>query len=496
MTRVLVLTTEPLPYRGLSTTGAGLRAWGLYRGLAASGLDVIPAMPTDAIAGKTIEDPSFSSSRNLFSRNHLTDFVNEIEPDVIVFQHWGLIRHLQIAPCPIALDLAGPHLLERYYWRGGDDSHNKPHKTFDLRSEEDLAEKLQAIRRVDFVTCSGNFQRLYFLPYMTMAGYSISNETLPVIPFSIDPSPPEGVDQERVSHRFVYGGMFLPWQNAEKPLRLLLEILDETGKGELCFYGGMHPSLDVSGGRYEGIVKLLSTHPRVTMRGILPFEELCREYCKADVALDLFLRNPEREIAFTTRTVVYMWCGLPVIYNNYSELSGYIKDRDAGWTLDPDDEKAFRRTLQDILEGREDLEKRREAAGKLVLSEFDWTKTVLPLAKFCHNPRYREGKTGKLLAFENRALRIRQLEKELEETRGELMTLKGKLWFRMYEKLHLLRPLAAPIVFLSTVLVSLFAMGLFMIADFIPGKRKKSFSPGVSKRRRGRRSENEIWFGE
>ena len=110
MTRVLVLTTEPLPFRGLYSTGAGIRAWGLAKGLRASGLEVTAAMPHDVVQGKSIPDPVFYPEKNIFYRNELTSFVKNIAPDVIVFQHWGLMRELKENPCPIALDLAGPHL--------------------------------------------------------------------------------------------------------------------------------------------------------------------------------------------------------------------------------------------------------------------------------------------------------------------------------------------------------------------------------------------------
>jgi len=42
------------------------------------------------------------------------------------------------------------------------------------------------------------------------------------------------------------------------------------------------------------------------------------EYTGASVAWDVMARNPERELAFTSRTVEYLWC-LPVVYNNYAE---------------------------------------------------------------------------------------------------------------------------------------------------------------------------------
>lgn len=476
MTRVLILTTEPLPYRGMATTGAGLRAWGLAEGLRAYGLDVAIAMPSETIEGKTIDDPAFSQEDNIFKRALLSEFVNKINPDVIVFQHWGLMKELQSATCPLALDLAGPHLLERYYWSGSNAAPpNESANPFSMDYERNLSEKLRALRLADFITCSGKYQRLYFLSFLAMTGWQVGSDSLPVIPFSINPNAPEGRGTlEREPDTFVYGGMFLPWQNPEKPLRWLLEVFDEMGRGKLLFYGGMHPTMDVSQGKFEGLLQYLSAHPRVVMKGTLPFEELCKEYAQASVALDLCERNPERELAFTTRTVVYLWCGLPVIYNNYSELSGYIEKADAGWCLDPGDEKTFKQTVRDILDNKEPPEDKRRNAERLCASELDWTKTIKPLADFCRAPHYREGKSGVLLATEYRAQKMSQMEMELEETRRELLTLKGKLIFRLYQRAGFFRPLLALIIFIIALPLCLLMLPVLLFSDMFRSAQRQS----------------------
>ena len=59
--------------------------------------------------------------------------------------------------------------------------------------------------------------------------------------------------------------------------------------------------------------------------------------------------NLERELAFTTRTIEYLWAGLPVIYNNFSEISEYIKKYNAGWCIDPEDPNELAAILNEIL---------------------------------------------------------------------------------------------------------------------------------------------------
>src|SRR5690606_23877220 len=106
--------------------------------------------------------------------------------------------------------------------------------------------------------------------------------------------------------------------------------------------GGKHPVYPVDPGIFEPLLERLKQSPRVTAPGMVSHDDLIDRYRRAHVAVDVMKRNPERELAFTTRTVEYLWCGLPVIYHDYAELSDYIREYEAGWTVDPEDPEALR----------------------------------------------------------------------------------------------------------------------------------------------------------
>ena len=421
MSRVLLLTTEPLPVGGLPATGAGLRAWGLARGLRQAGLDVQLLMPARAAAtfAPAAAEPKGSGGWpewvGTFERANIAAALAEHDPDVIVLQHWGLARDLGEPDRPLAIDLAGPHLLERTYW--GSTTH-----------EADLEEKLAALRRADFLTASGERQRLYFLPYLALAGWPVAaTDVLPVIPFSFEPL----MDRPRVRpDRLIYGGFFLPWQDPTRALETALDALDATGRGELLFVGGAHPTFDVSRGQFEALLDRLGRHPRVRLVPAMGFEAYARLLAEGGVALDLLARNPEREIAFTTRTVVYLAAGLPVIHNHYSELGALIARAGAGWALDPDDAEGLGALLRRVLSGEEPIATRAEAALEVVRGELNWERTIEPLARFCRAPAVRADKQAARLAFEERHRHLRRLEGELAETRSRLETLLGKRWVR------------------------------------------------------------------
>jgi hypothetical protein len=122
---------------------------------------------------------------------------------------------------------------------------------------------------------------------------------------------------------------------------------------------------------------------------MIPRNELIRIYCQSHIAIDLMQRNAERELAFTTRTVEYLWCGLPVIYNDYAELSEYIAQYQAGWCLDPADPNALRAVIEHIFDNPDDVAERGRNAQRLVRECLTWDRSIDPLDQFCRNPRRR-----------------------------------------------------------------------------------------------------------
>ena len=441
---------------GCATTGAGLRAWGLAAGLAARGLDVTLAAPNTALdlpEGERAVDVYPDGPRlrvAAFERGALTEFVRERDPDAVVMQHWGLMNDLASCAAPLAIDLAGPHLLERLYWNSPNPNAN-------------LLEKIDALGRADLVTCSGRWQRHYFLPYLQMAGWRVTDDdACPVIPFSYSPRLPEP-STDRDPARFVYGGMFLPWQDPEPALRASLEAMDSAGAGSLDLFGGPHPSGDVSDGRFAELWREMESHERVSTHGVAPFDELLAHYSRCGVALDLMPRNPERELAFTTRTVVYLACGLPVIHNDYSELSAEIVKREAGWALDPSDSSALRELVERLLREPELIAKRGANARRWVAGELNWERTIEPLTRFCADPRPRVEKESARLAWESQPRRVAELEAELASTRSTLETLRGKWIVRAYERRArwswLLIPVVAPLVAIGAAVA--FVGGMF-----------------------------------
>lgn len=402
---IVLITTEPLPLPGVVPSGAGIRAWALAEGLRAQGFSVEIGMAEDA--GKRMpEEVRREQKAAFFQRERLTEWVRERNPEILLMQHWGLMDRLGPVDCPLAIDLAGPHLLERYFWESP-------------RLTQDVADKIHALERADFLCCSGHFQRHYFLAFALLAGFDpADSDLLPVVPYCLSPELPDCSQYD--PERFVYAGMLLPWQNAALPVESLVETLEEQNRGRLTFLGGRHPAGDVSRGKFDGLIQHLEKSKKVSLEAPQPYQDLLPFLSGHGAALDLMAWNAERELAFTSRTVVYLAAGLPVLYNDYSELSGLIAEYDAGWALNPEDRSALEKVVRDILERPEQLGPKRQAAQKLVREKLNWTEAVKPLARWCQSPRRRSSKNGTLVPL-----------KELEELRERLENLEGRRLVRL-----------------------------------------------------------------
>lgn len=383
--RVLVVASDLLPFDGMPTTGAGLRAWSLGQGLEARGHEVYYSMPRAAMEGREMRGKN-RAWELLWEAGKIHEVVKKISPDVIVACGWSTLGNLEGVATPVVLDQHGPHLLERRFQKHLDEEINR-------------SEKLYGLAKADFFTCAGERQRQYFLPWLQEAGYANpdaksdaefeakSEAESAVVHVSLGGDwPPVKETSPNPEPVFVYGGVFLPWQDPLLALTTLVARMDALGTGKLKIFGGKHPFIPIDTREFEALIDKLTQSKRVEVSPMLGRDALLAEYARADAAIDLMARNPERELAVTTRTVEYLWCGLPVIYNDYAELSDYIGPAQAGWCLDPTDDQAMTAVFDEILRNPQILVERGKNARRLAEESFNWAKTIEPIDQFCRKP--------------------------------------------------------------------------------------------------------------
>jgi GT2 family glycosyltransferase/glycosyltransferase involved in cell wall biosynthesis len=383
---VLLISPDVLPVGDIPASGSGIRAWALGKGLESRGHKVRFTMPKAAIQGRESQVP-LEYVRGAWTPETLQSMVDTLAPEVIVSCGWPNLTWLPRANLPVALDLTGPHLLERIY-----------QEHLDARANAE--EKLVALERADFFTCISERQRYYFTAWLAQAGVhpdDIGN-SLQVIPYSLDPEQPQHVwpqDWGGQEVRFVYGGIFLPWQNPAPALLAVASELQEQGRGRLEVIGGKHPFHAVHTGGFGPLVDQLATMPSVSMSGLLPHDALVERYTLAHVAVDVMQPNAERQLAFPSRTVHYLWCGLPVIHAAFSEVAGVIREHEAGWIVRHDDPDGLRAIVASILADPSEARRRGENAARLARERFTWDLTVDALDRFVRDPYIRSARMSR-----------------------------------------------------------------------------------------------------
>ncbi len=389
--RVLVLATEIVPLPGLPTNGGGLRGWTLARGLEAAGLAVtlvFPREPLEALAPDLDPAVVAAARPQTFSWADPGAAIRQHAPDVVVCCSWFLAAQLGPCPVPLAVDLAGPILLEFLYQDRA-------------KAREFAALKPRGLALADFVTCAGERQRAYFYPWLTLAGFDQDDlaARVAVVPISVAPDPASDLAAPgNAEPSILCAGVVLPWQDPLVPLRATLETLERRGRGTLDLFLYAHPEHSRGARWMEWVREEAARRPRLRLHPerLRPYAELLAEYRRADLAFDLFARNPERELAFNTRTVDYLACGLPPLYNDYAELAGPIARYDAGFVVDPGDPTAVRAAVGAALDDPAGLIARRANARRLVDERLTWDRTVAPLAAWCAQATGRERHPGAL----------------------------------------------------------------------------------------------------
>jgi glycosyltransferase involved in cell wall biosynthesis len=380
MPRILVFASDILPLDRLPTSGGGLRSWQIIKGLESHGLEVEYRMPRERFLCSQVDTETLNQFNEiLWSPSSQSEILAQTNPDIVIFAN-AEQNHLPEHPgIPVVVDLHGPRLVEVLM---------SSVSTPGIDRSLFISQKLSKLGQADFITCAGERQRFYFLAFLLAAGYPMEEANPAVVPVAMSPQLPR-VEKDLDQPRLVYAGGFYPWQKNQNQLKMLPHILEADARGILEVFGGSHqvdPEHEI---QVNLLREALKKSPQVRWRGYLPRASLLESYQSAYAAFELMEKNLERELAFTTRTIEFLWAGLPVIYNDYAELSPIIEAKQAGWCVDPSDLAKVESVVRMMLADPEMVLTYSRNAQELVRERFTWDKTIAPLADFCKNPQMR-----------------------------------------------------------------------------------------------------------
>jgi len=377
MNKILVFCSDVVPLKGLATSGGGLRSWQIIKGLESKGLEVVYSMPWNRFLRRKYQDAiPREAEQRLWTDSNQDEIIEREKPDVIVCVKPATKKWHKDHDIPLAIDFHGPDLIEFEQMAGM----YIPSARYTVATR-----KLQNISHGDFFTCAGKRQRYYFLAFLVLAGVDISDLDIHYMPVALSPDLPDHQpDLDRRS--IIFSGGFYPWLNPIPGLQALAEELLNNGKGHLDIYGGSHETNPNDKREFEMFRDEMSRNPCVTFHGFVSREEVLERYRAGYAAFELMPRCAERELAFTTRTVEFLWAGLPVIYNDYAELSDLIREYGAGWLVSPADRRALSDVIKRIEGDPDEVARASENARKLVRDHLVYNRVIDPLAEFCRNP--------------------------------------------------------------------------------------------------------------
>ena len=380
--KVLLFANDLMPFGSLPTSGGGLRCYQLMKGLEAHGVEVFASMPGFSyLALQNLAAIPEPQRELLWQWETQDEILRRVRPDAVLFaSNWDHFNLTAVPDVPVVIDLHGSRLIE----------------TTMFGNPVSTDHKVRVLGRADCLLSAGRRQRTYFYGWLAQAGRLPRDEHfIRYIPVSMSPDLPEHSypsPDDPEAPRIVSGGGWYPWQNQAKAVFAACREVAQRDRGRVAIYGTPHQNPTISPEErairevYAEVLKLAERSPRIQARGYVGRDELLEIYRSASVALEAMLYNLERELAFTTRTIEYLWCGLPVLYNDYGEVSGHIREYDAGWTVDPESDAQLAAALEEIFCDPLAVRRKGQNAQRLVRERFTWDRTIEPLLDFLRHP--------------------------------------------------------------------------------------------------------------
>lgn len=359
---ILVLSNDVVPGMGVPVAAPGLRAWGLARGLREHGRSV-----TIAVNGAIVRrawtrpvPPALPDDVLLVSPGRVGDLVRTRRPRAVVATNSNHIESLgDLGDTALIYDFFAPKMLEL------DQEASSPER--DAARVRLRSSKVASLRASSAVIINGAKKIDYVDSWLREAfggqapiPTSVVNMPLPIR--TSDPRPGEVVHA-------VVTGYIQPWSLPGRWAEAVIPFLAD-GSLSLHLLVNNHWGGDRGSDPLPQTFHDLLERPNVLRHGSMEFGDFRRFLARCHLSIDLFARNPERELAMVTRTAVALSCGLPVLHVPFTETSEFVREHDAGWLVDSEDLDGIRTALEQATSSPAELAARRagaEAVGRHLL---------------------------------------------------------------------------------------------------------------------------------
>jgi hypothetical protein len=227
---------------------------------------------------------------------------------------------------------------------------------------------------------------------MTVAGFDPRRLPLRVMPLALPGKPPAARRTKKPPLRLIYGGARWPWIDSLEALTTCAAAVVELPGAALDVHTYSPPrhgmAFDEALGTWDDVDAALGGLDRVVLHSSTAHPEWVEALKTATVAIDVWEPNPERTLAATTRTIEFLWAGLPVITVEGAAWSEELLATGAGWTIPPGPEgaEALHALLRDLHADPARIAAASKAATALVRGRHAPAKAAEQLTAFIADP--------------------------------------------------------------------------------------------------------------
>ncbi|GII97636.1 glycosyltransferase involved in cell wall biosynthesis [Sediminihabitans luteus] len=355
--RVVVFSNDVVPGMAMPVAAPGLRAWGLAQGLRAHGHDVTLVVDDRVVARvwRRGVPPATPRGTVVLSPQDLQTYANAHRADALVVTNSNPVRWLDDGlRARLVYDFFAPKVLEFE-----EKMPTLPPSVARRQREGLVRQKIDGLRRCDAVVVNGAKKLPYVQSWLERAGVPGTPTALATMALPLHP--PRRRTEGPVE--LVVSGYLQPWSRPGAWVEAVLPLLD-AGTARLHLMVAHHWGATEVGALPDSLARL-AAHPATTQHGTMDFREFRGLLAGCDVSIDVFARNPERELAMVTRSVVALSCGVPVMHVPFTEVSPMIEAYGAGWLVDEDDVEAVGSALGAVVRDRGELVRRQDGAQAL-----------------------------------------------------------------------------------------------------------------------------------
>jgi glycosyltransferase involved in cell wall biosynthesis len=396
-TRVLIVTLDLI---GERMAGPAIRVWNMA---------TVLARTTDVRVVSSLPIERDSSDFGLHFVPEAEDRVmagHEAWADVIIVQGNSMRMYPSIAGTDkiLVADLYDPFHLEQL-------EQNKHHPLGEWSDEISKAVSLinEQLRRADCVICASERQQTLWLGALSSVGrvnpltYSADPDFerfVRVVPFGL-PSTPAVQTRHAIKgvvdgiapddKVLIWGGGIYEWFDPVTLVEAVGLVAAEHPEIKLFFMSARHfnpdvPEMKVLGDTIETSDRLGLTGRHVFFNeNWVDYEDRVNYLLDADAGVSTHPTHLETRFSFRTRTLDYLWTGLPIVSTDGDSFADLVREHELGIVVPPADPAALAAALVRVLYDQE-LRDRAAANAAVVRDRFVWENALAPLVDFCERP--------------------------------------------------------------------------------------------------------------